>query len=122
MFFGWAVPMPLCILLRHLHHSGNASPAALKWMRWWLYGSLFFGYASYPFFLLFGYSPVQLGTASLPFSVIFAGMVMVCWYGFMLGYLKARKVILHHRVTHWFDGALFLLFICSLGAWGIALA
>lgn len=122
MFFGWAVPMPLYILLRHMQHSGMVSPSALKWMRWWLYGSLFFGFASFPFFLLFGYSPVQLGTASLPFSVIFAGMVMVCWYGFMLGYLKARKTILYHRSTHWFDAALFLLFVCSLGAWGIALA
>lgn len=82
--------------------------------------SLFLGLASYPFFLIYGYRPVPIAGMELPVSVIFSGLVMVCWYGFIAGYWKERKYIDTDLSMLFYDGSLVILFICSLGAWGVA--
>lgn len=56
----------------------------------------------------------------MPLSVIFSGLVMISWYGFMVGYWKNRRVLNNADNLPWLDGALILLAICSLGAWGVA--
>jgi hypothetical protein len=45
---------------------------------------------------------------------------MVCWYGFMWGYRKVRTLLNGDISQQWFDGALVMLLISSLGAWGVA--
>lgn len=120
MFFGWAVPIPMLILMLHIKKAAQFSQSGLKWMRNSLISSLIFGILSYPFFLFYGYKPVGIGSAALPFSVIAAGCVMISWYGYIIGYLKNRKFILQHKPTAFFDASLIMLFLCSLGAWGIA--
>lgn len=119
MFFGWAVPFPLYILLNYIYDQKLKHRSGIKWMKAGIVGSLTFGIIAYPFFLLFGYRPVEIGSASLPLSVIFSGLVMISWYVYMLGYLKLRTELTENN-RPWFDGALLLLLICSLGAWGIA--
>lgn len=120
MFFGWAVPLPLYIILRKVMHKVRGESEGLKWMRNSIAGVLIFGLLSYPFFLLFGYRPVAIGSATLPLSVIFSGFVMLSWYGFMVGYWKSRIVLQDDKSLPWIDGALVLLAVCSLGAWGVA--
>jgi hypothetical protein len=119
MFFGWAVPFPLYILFAHLVDKDNAKHRAFSWMKYALSGTLIFGLLAYPFFLFYGYRPVEIGSADLPLSVILSGLVMICWYAFLWGYLKMRGV-LNDASKPWFDGALVMLFVCSLGAWGVA--
>jgi hypothetical protein len=45
---------------------------------------------------------------------------MIGWYGFMIGYWKLRNMLKNDENLPWFDGALILLAVCSLGAWGVA--
>lgn len=120
MFFGWAVPLPLYIIMRKIVHKTDGVAKGFNGMRYSIAAVLFFGLAAYPFFLFYGYRPVAIGSTSLPFSVIFSGLVMVCWYGFMIGYWKSRTVLKDDESLPWIDGALILLTVCSLGAWGVA--
>lgn len=120
MFFGWAVPLPMYIIMQKMIAAGKVDSSADRWMRNGIVATLFFGLCAYPFFLLYGYRPVALGGASLPLSVIFSGFVMLSWYVFLIGYWKNRSVFKEDESLPWFDGALILLAICSLGAWGVA--
>lgn len=120
MFFGWAVPFPLVILINYMVSKGAGSRSGVAWMRYSIAGALAFGILSYPFFLWYGYRPVAIGSASLPLSVIFSGLVMICWYGFLWGYNKVRHLLNDDASQPWFDGALVMLLVCSLGAWGVA--
>lgn len=120
MFFGWAVPFPLIILFNYLVSQGTQGGSGIAWMRYSVAGALVFGILSYPFFLLYGYRPVEIGSASLPLSVIFSGLVMICWYGFFWGYRKVRHLLDESASQPWFDGALVMLGVSSLGAWGVA--
>lgn len=122
MFFGWAVPFPLIILANYLvSKCGNKRPGQAM-MHYSIMGALLFGILSYPFFLWYGYRPVNIGSALLPLSVIFSGLVMICWYGFAWGYLQLRKLLDGDASQPWFDGALVMLVVASLGAWGVAVA
>lgn len=120
MFFGWAVPFPLVIILRRFRDKMSEPTSGYRIMRHSLFASLIFGLLAYPFFLFFGYHPVPVGSGTLPLSVICSGLVMLSWYGFMIGYLKARSLVEGESSQMWFDGALILLTVCTLGAWGVA--
>ena len=120
MFFGWAVPFPLVILANYLVSKGGRSGLGIAWMRYSIAGALLFGILAYPFFLFYGYRPVEIGSASMPLSVILSGLVMGCWYGFLWGYRKVRDLLDGDASQAWFDGALVMLLVCSLGAWGVA--
>lgn len=120
MFFGWAVPFPMVILLNYIVSKSDQKRVGVNLMRYSLAGTLTFGILAYPFFLLYGYRPVEFGSASLPLSVILSGLVMICWYGFLWGYQKVRDLLREDSSQPWFDGAMIMLLICSLGAWGVA--
>lgn len=120
MFFGWAVPFPLVILLNYLVGKEAKARSGAVWMRRSVAGTLVFGLLAYPFFLLYGYRPVEIGSTTLPLSVIFSGLVMICWYGFLWGYRQVRDLLDGDASQPWFDGALVMLLVCSLGAWGVA--
>lgn len=120
MFFGWAVPFPLVILLNRIRNAGSGSPPGYRWMKYSLVAGMIFGLLAYPFFLFYGYRPVPVGSATMPLSVILSGLVMISWYGFMAGYLRGRSALNNESTQPWFDGALVMLLVCSLGAWGVA--
>jgi hypothetical protein len=122
MFFGWAAALPLLIIYGKVKLLLESKNPGLKMMYWSLWAILLFGLLSYPFFLLFGYHPVQVGTTSMPFSVIFSGLVMVGWYLFVAGYLLARKQLTEGDRSTWFEAALVMLVVSSFGAWGVAVA
>lgn len=119
MFFSWAVPLPMYFIIRKVNREIKANEPNILMVRM-AKASLFVGLAAYPFFLGYGYRPVSIAGLDLPFSVILSGLVMLCWYGFILGYWKERKYISSDLSVQFFDGALLMLFICSLGAWGVA--
>ena len=119
MFFCWAVPLPMYFIIRKVNRETEDTGPNILMTRMAL-ASLIFGFISYPFFLFYGYRPVPLAGMDLPLSVIFSGLVMVCWYGFMAGYWKERKYIDSDLSMVFYDGSLIMLFISSLGAWGVA--
>lgn len=116
MFFGWAVPFPLLILITYLRKNG----AKTAGMIYSVAGILAFGLATFPFFLIYGYRPVEIGAAVIPAAAALSGLVMICWYFFIWGYRKARVKLEDNISRPWFDGALALLLISSLGAWGVS--
>lgn len=119
MFFGWAVPLPMYFTIRKLAGEQGESGANILMVRM-AQASLFLGLAAYPFFLLYGYRPVPVASLDVPLSVILSGLVMICWYGFMGGYLQERKRIEPDAAIAFYDASLVMLFISSLGAWGVA--
>lgn len=117
MFFNWVTPIPMVFIARKIVLK---APLSAGNFRNCIYTTMAVGFASYPFFLLNGYRPVSLGSASLPFSVIFSGLVMVCWYWFMMIYIKNRSSARQDLSLALYDSALIMLGISSLGAWGVA--
>ena len=76
---------------------------------------------SWPFFLLFGYRSVPIGSANLPIAAMLSGLVMITWYWFGILYYKARQSMKSASLTVvLFDGALAALVVSSLGAWGVS--
>ena len=120
MFFGWAVPFPLMVLLQWLNGQVRTHNNILWYMRGSVWAGLFFGLLSYPFFLIHGYHPVEIGMTSLPLSVIFSGLVMISWYVYMSGYIRVRRCLKQEFSIPWFEVSLVMLFVSSLGAWGVA--
>lgn len=120
MFFGWAVPLPFLIMRNSILQWRESSQRGARWMKSAVGGTLLFGLASFPFFLIYGYRPVAFVSTSLPLSVILSGFVMICWYVFTWGYWQARPALRNKTSQSWFDGALTMLLISSLGAWGVA--
>lgn len=76
---------------------------------------------SYPFFLLFGYAPVQVGSARLPLAAVGASLNIFGWYGFGAVYLAATRGMDRTRPLQLWDVALLALLISTFGAWGLAL-
>jgi hypothetical protein len=80
------------------------------------------GFATWPFFLLYGYGSVKLAGAELPLSVILSGVIMLFWYRFAWLWFRNRLRGQNDGVADsLFDGALFLLTVSTLGAWGLSL-
>ena len=119
MFFNWVTPVPMAFIAYRLM---KKTPEAYHSFKWCIGSIMLIGFLSYPFFLMYGYHPVPLGTAELPLSVILSGLVMIGWYWFGLIYLKFRKKADSSLSQLFYDGALVLLVISSLGAWGVAVA
>lgn len=119
MFFSWAVPLPMYFIIRKVNREIEANEPNILMVRM-AKAALFIGLAAYPFFLGYGYQPVSIAGLDLPVSVILSGLVMLCWYGFIVSYWKERKYINADLSVQFYDGALLMLFICSLGAWGVA--
>lgn len=120
MFFGWASLLPLYLLKLDIMPGYHAAFGP-KLMRNSLYAVIIFGLLSFPVFLIYGYSPIVIGSTSIPLSVILSGLLMIGWYGFMIGYLLVRYKQKDFVPNIWFEGSLLLLFISSLGAWSVGL-
>lgn len=120
MFFGWASLLPLYFIKLDIVPGYHAA-IGVRLMRFGLWSVLVFGLLSFPFFMIWGYSSVPIGESMLPLSVIFSGLVMIGWYVFMTGYLITRYRKHNFIANVWFEGALVMLFISSMGAWGVGL-
>lgn len=119
MFFNWVSP-PIMIWMASSVLTTDQTKETASFKRC-LYVMLFLGVLSYPFFLLYGYRPVAIGSASLPLAAIISGLVMFTWYWFAWLYYRCRKSIKPKLSTAFFDGALAALIVSSLGAWGVSI-
>ena len=124
MYFGWATPALFALIARRLPDlGGRAMP------RVGLVVGLTFAMAllAYPAFLLFGYAPVEVGGARLPLSVTAAGLNVLAWYAFVVGYRRARRDAPGacpgpdpgSSALRLFDLAVYFLVLATLGAWGL---
>jgi hypothetical protein len=120
-FFGWAVLLPLYFIKVDSIRGYHAAISS-RLMNGSLWFSMVFGLLSFPAFWMWGYKLVIIGSAQLPVSAIISGMVMIGWYGFMAGYLITRFKKQDFKPNVWFEGAMVMLFVSSLGAWGVGFA
>ncbi|MEX1010989.1 MAG: hypothetical protein WDZ29_02905 [Balneolaceae bacterium] len=118
MFFNWVCP-PIMIWMVSTVLTSDQTKEINSFKRC-LFVMLFLGFLSYPLFLLYGYSSVAIGAASLPLAAINSGLVMITWYWFAWLYYRCRKSIGPTISTIFFDGALAALMVSSLGAWGVS--
>jgi len=117
MFFNWVTPIPMLFIAGFII---KKAPEATGAFRKCIYTILLTGFASYPFFLFYGYGPVIIGSVQIPFSVILSGVVMIIWYWFVWIYMKYREKSDPGLARMFYDAALLMLVISSLGAWGVA--
>lgn len=120
MFFGWAGLLILYFIgLSITNEKGENGIAVSRLMRSSLYVILVFSLFSYPSFFQWGYKLVPVGSAELPISAMLSSGVMIGWYIFIAGYWKMRIHLENESCRIWYDGALLMLFISSLGAWSV---
>lgn len=118
MFFNWITP-PIMIWMAASMLSPANQRSACRF-KICLYSMMTLGFLSWPFFLLYGYRPVTIGSASLPIAAILSGMVMLTWYGFAWLYYSQRNKRKTTFPLLLFDAALVALVVSSLGAWGVS--
>lgn len=119
MYFGWGTPALMALIWYHLPSRATGPYHTLfRWVAGWIFVSALL---SYPLFLLFGYSPVQVGGARLPIAVVGATLNIFGWYGFAGLYLVVTKGLRRSLSLRLWDLALFGLLLSTLGAWGLPL-
>ena len=119
MFFNWISPPLMAWMAYSL--AGVTQIQFLKSVKWCLYTMLFLGFLSFPFFLLYGYHSVTIGSASLPIAAIISGLVMITWYWFAWLWIQQRKSEPDSLFLLFYDAALLALIISSFGAWGVSI-
>lgn len=119
MFFNWVVPPVMVWMATAVADTKDQNDFSRRYGVC-LYTMLFLGFLSYPFFLLYGYHSVPVGTASLPLAAIISGLVMITWYWFALIYYLDRRNKTATLSLTFFDAALIALIVSSLGAWVVS--
>ena len=119
MYFGWGTPAMMVLIWRFLPVEPSASLD--RAFRWVAGSTLAAALVAYPLFLLFGYSPVQIGSARLPIAVVGASLNILCWYGFVVLYIKATYHLPREGALRLWDVAVGALVLATLGAWSLAL-
>ena len=113
MYFGWVTPALMALIATH-------SPAAER-LKSVIHAVLVLAVLAYPPFLLYGYGLAAVGSARLPLSVMLAGLNILAWYAFAFFYIRQRQDVRPRHARAFWDAALALLVIASLGAWGLGL-
>ncbi len=119
MFFNWVSPPLMVLMIDRLIQNENVH--AIRSFSNCLYVMLFLGFLSFPFFLLYGYHSVSIGSASLPLAAIISGFVMITWYWFGWLWMKYRNEDDSSIPLTFYEGALLALMVSSLGAWGVSI-
>lgn len=119
MYFGWVTPALMAFVAMRLPGLTGLPIPAL--MRRAVGGVLVAALASYPFYLAFGYTPVDVGDARLPLSVIVSSLNVLCWYAFVWSYRRTTRGVARTQPMLLWDLALTFLVLASLGGWALAL-
>jgi len=118
MLFNWITPPILVWMAASVIPAGNSRVAGR--FKICLYAMMITGFLSWPFFLLYGYRAVPIGSASLPIAAMLSGLVMITWYWFAILYYRERRGVEKSLSVVLFDAALVSLLVSSLGAWGVS--
>ena len=119
MLFNWITPPILVWMAASVVAQGNGQ--TIRRFKICLYTMMITGFLSWPFFLLYGYRAVPIGSASLPVAAMLSGLVMITWYWFAALYFRVRKTGEANSLSlTLFDAALVALMVSSLGAWGVS--
>jgi hypothetical protein len=121
MFFAWAVPAPVWVMIHRLRKIGLSDMELASLRKMW-YVQLGLGISTWPFFLMYGYGTVAIGSAHIPLAAVLSGINMIGWYVLAGLYYRARRKLVDSDADQmlWFDAAWLMLIVSSLGAWGVS--
>lgn len=120
MYFGWATPALMALILAGLPQMTGRVPGARAHVL--LAATFAAALLAYPAFLLFGYRPAPVGSAQLPLATMAAGLNILAWYAFIFYYWRFTRGVARYLPIRLWDAALAFLFLSSLGAWGLAIS
>ena len=121
MFFNWICP-PIMVLMYYAVQNGPMRQPDNRSLSICIYTMIGLGFLSYPFFLIYGYRPVAIGSAEIPLAAAVSGLIMITWYWFAILYFRERKEGDSRLEIQLFDGSLIALLISSMGAWAVSAA
>lgn len=120
MYFGWATPALFALIARQL---GRITERPTNgWIQVVLIGCFAAALISYPLFLRFGYTLVDIGDKRLPISVIGSTFNMLGWYLFAAYYIRMTRGVKRTRALVLWDVAVTFMILSTLGAGMLALA
>ncbi|MBK9053397.1 MAG: hypothetical protein IPL78_21595 [Chloroflexi bacterium] len=123
MYFSWVTPALMALVVARLPEVlPDSWDVPVRRFRWPIVGALVLGLAAYPFFLLFGYQPVVVGSARLPLAAVIGSLNTFAWYGFVWAYVKTTWRAPRVLPLKLWDAAAAFLVLASLGGWGVAMA
>lgn len=122
MYFSWVTPALMSLMVARLPELLPAGwNLPLNRFRGPIIGALVLGLAAYPFFLLYGYQPVAVGSAQLPLAAIVGSLNTFAWYGFVWAYFQTTRKAPRVLPLKLWDGAVIMLVLASLGGWGVVI-
>ncbi len=118
MYFSWVTPALIALIAAHISQGGETARArGVIWTGWL---ALLLGLMAYPFFLLYGYAPVPLGSARMPLATIISSLSIFVWYVFIALYARATRDMERTLALRFWDAALVFMVLASFGAWARA--
>ena len=117
MYMGWATPVLMGLIWRLL-----PQPVARTYDRAFraTVGTTFAAaLLCYPLFLLYGYTPVQLGPVRMPVAAAASGLNILCWYAFVGLYIAGTRGRSRTGSIQFWDVSLAFLVLSTIGAWGV---
>lgn len=114
MYFGWVTPALMALVAAHLPAPGRLMKTVMRVV-------LVLAALSYAPFLLYGYGPATVGPTRLPLSVMVAGLNILAWYVFAALYVQRRQELRPSPARAFWDAAVALLVVASLGAWALGI-
>ncbi len=118
MYFSWVTPALIALIAAHL--SRIVGPARVKRLVHMGVLALVLGLLAYPFFLLYGYTPVPLFNARIPLSTVISSLNMLVWYVFVVLYRRITRGVTRTLPLRFWDAALVFMVLASVGAWARA--
>ncbi len=117
MYMGWATPA-LMGLIWALVPSEVTKPYG-RFFRIVVGTTFAAAVLCYPLFLLYGYTPVQMGPVRMPIAAAASGLTILCWYAFVALYAVGTWGRARRGPLRIWDVALAILTVSTLGAWGV---
>jgi len=117
MYMGWATPALMGLIWALL--PSEATTPYRRFFQWVVGATFAAALLCYPLFLLYGYSPVQMGPVRMPIAAAASGLNILCWYAFVGLYAAGTRGLPRTGPLRLWDVALSLLTLSTLGAWGV---
>jgi hypothetical protein len=117
MYMGWATPALMGLIWALLPSVATKSYDCL--FRFVVGGTFAAAVLCYPLFLVYGYTPVQMGPVRMPIAAAASGLNILCWYAFVGLYAVGTWGLARTGRLRIWDAALALLTVSTLGAWGV---
>jgi hypothetical protein len=117
MYIGWATPTLMGLIWALL--PAEATKPYKRPFRGVIGATFAATVLCYPLFLLYGYSPVQMGPVRMSIAAAASGLNILCWYAFVGLHASGTWGRPRTGPLRIWDVALSLLTLSTLGAWGV---